>query len=53
MIMLLFMVFSVVLGAVWPLAGDKELPGEATASESIVRFMWQLYRRRLSSGPEP
>ncbi|KAF8729524.1 hypothetical protein HU200_017463 [Digitaria exilis] len=46
---MLVMVFSVVLGVARPLEGE-ELSGEATANESIVRFIRQLYWQRLS-GP--
>jgi len=47
---ILFLVFSAVaVGAVRPLAGE-ELSGQATAGESIVRFLRQIYRQRLN-GP--
>ncbi|KAG2653860.1 hypothetical protein PVAP13_1NG416100 [Panicum virgatum] len=48
-IMLVVMAFCMVLGAARPFAGE-ELSGEATAGESIVRFIGHLYWQRLS-GP--
>ncbi|KAF8775941.1 hypothetical protein HU200_004076 [Digitaria exilis] len=47
---MVFLVFSAAAAsAARPLAGD-ELPGEDTAGESVVRFLRQIFRRRLS-GP--
>ncbi|RCV08275.1 hypothetical protein SETIT_1G312800v2 [Setaria italica] len=48
---MVFLVFSAAtVSAARPLAGE-ELSGEATAGESVVvRFLRQIYRRRLS-GP--
>ncbi|RCV08274.1 hypothetical protein SEVIR_1G318600v4 [Setaria viridis] len=48
-VIMLVMVFSIVVDAARPIAGE-ELSGGATASESIVRFIRQLYWQRLS-GP--
>ncbi|RLM77901.1 hypothetical protein C2845_PM12G26370 [Panicum miliaceum] len=47
-VIMLPMAFCMVLGAARPLVG--ELSGEATAGESVVRFIRQLYWQRLS-GP--
>ncbi|PAN08090.1 hypothetical protein GQ55_1G379300 [Panicum hallii var. hallii] len=47
---MVFLVFSAAaVSSARPLAGE-ELSGEATAGESVVRFLRQIYRRRLS-GP--
>uniref|UniRef100_K3Z0R0 Uncharacterized protein n=3 Tax=Setaria TaxID=4554 RepID=K3Z0R0_SETIT len=48
-IMVFLVLSAVAVGAARPLAGE-ELSGEATAGESIVRFLRQIYRQRLN-GP--
>ncbi|PVH66928.1 hypothetical protein PAHAL_1G386600 [Panicum hallii] len=48
---MVFLVFSAVaVGAARPLAGEELSGVQATAGESIVRFLRQIYRQRLN-GP--
>jgi hypothetical protein len=48
-VVLMVLVFSAVLGAARPLAGE-EWAGEATAGDSVVRFIRQVYLQQLQ-GP--
>ena len=48
-VIMLAMAFCMMLGEARPLVGE-ELSGEATAGESVIRFIRQLYWQRLS-GP--
>lgn len=49
MVFLVLSAAAAAVGAARPMAGE-ELSGEATAGESIVKFLRQIYRQRLS-GP--
>uniref|UniRef100_A0A8I6Y483 Uncharacterized protein n=1 Tax=Hordeum vulgare subsp. vulgare TaxID=112509 RepID=A0A8I6Y483_HORVV len=49
-VIVMVMVFSAVLGAARPLAGEEWGAGEATAGESVVGFIRQLYLQQLQ-GP--
>ena len=48
-VIVMVLAFSAVLGAARPLAG-KEWAGEATAGDSVVRFIRQVYLQQLQ-GP--
>uniref|UniRef100_A0ACD5YYP2 Uncharacterized protein n=1 Tax=Avena sativa TaxID=4498 RepID=A0ACD5YYP2_AVESA len=48
-VIVMVLVFSAVLGAARPLAGE-EWAGEATAGDSVVRFIRQVYLQQLQ-GP--
>ncbi|KAF7080310.1 hypothetical protein CFC21_084409 [Triticum aestivum] len=50
-VIVMFMVFSAVLGAARPLAGEKWGAGEVTAGDSVVGFIRQVYLQRLQGAP--